>query len=169
MLRPVATICQRPGRTCTRSAPSASKRAGSGLDNDSGVKPSSNALGTSTSWFLPEAVRSRCVETTSGMSSLTSRLTRMSRRSTPALRSDRCLSHSRPELSRFGTSTRAPFAVSAISPTLSDSGRLSGISLHGTVPAMVCAPEVTTTPGLSPCAATGAGFPSTSTSCGQCF
>ena len=169
MRRPTASIVKRPGRTCTRSLPSASNRAGSGLTSDSGTNSARSAWESRTSWLFPEATSSMRVVTVIGTSSRTSRLTRASSRSAPPSALDGSLSHRRPVSSRTGAGACTPFTVNETSPTDGGSRRLSGISLQENEPVSAWRPAGRRTPGRSCEGTTGIGRPATLTSRGQCF
>ena len=80
-LRAVSSTVHAPGRTCRRSRPSGSRRAGNPLDSDIGTKPSGSARPRSTSRLRPDTFRLRCVVRRSGISSVTRRYTSSSTRS----------------------------------------------------------------------------------------
>lgn len=107
------------------------------------------------------------MSTRSGISSISCRQTRTSRRLSPGSSSSSFCSQSSPSSSRLGEGTLFPRSVSAISPvacgTCSDSGSL----VQANEPASWCSPGLSQATGPDASSTTGAGCPSTRSSRGQ--
>ena len=164
---------QRPGRTCSRSLPSDSNRAGRRLESRRGTKPSGKALPNSISRWAPATSKSIWVTNCSGISSMTLRKTCSSRRSFRPPRSrlpaSRSRSQSWPFSVRSGKATSLPLIVSFTRPVSGGIVSVSGSRSHRNSPRIRCLPDASRILGLPRCLVTTAGVLFTVTCCGHRF